>query len=52
MKKHGKNPQDQKKEGKINNLPEKEFRVMIRKMIHMYIRGGFTSMYEKTTTIL
>ena len=33
MKEQGKNLQDQINEGKIGNLPEKEFRVMIVKMI-------------------
>ena len=33
MKEHGKNPQDQKNEEEIGNLPEKEFRVIIVKMI-------------------
>ena len=33
MKKQGKNLQDQINEGEIGNLPEKEFRVMIVKMI-------------------
>ena len=33
MKEHGKNLQDQINEEKIGNLPEKEFRVMIVKMI-------------------
>ena len=33
MKEQGKNPQDQKNEEEIGNLPEKEFRVMIVKMI-------------------
>ena len=33
MKEQGKNPPDQKKEEEIGSLPEKEFRVMIVKMI-------------------
>ena len=33
MKEQGKNPQDQINEEEIGNLPEKEFRVMIVKMI-------------------
>ena len=33
MKKQGKNPPDQKNEEEIGSLPEKEFRVMIVKMI-------------------
>ena len=33
MKEHGKNPQDQINEEKMGSLPEKEFRVMIVKMI-------------------
>ena len=33
MKEQGKNLQDQTNEGEIGNLPEKEFRVMIVKMI-------------------
>ena len=33
MKEQGKNPQDQINEEEIVNLPEKEFRVMIVKMI-------------------
>ena len=33
IKKQGKNPQDQINEEEIGNLPEKEFRVMIVKMI-------------------
>ena len=33
MKEHGKNPQDQTNEEEIGSLPEKEFRVMIVKMI-------------------
>ena len=33
MKEQGKNPLDQTNEEKIGNLPEKEFRVMIVKMI-------------------
>ena len=33
MKDQGKNPQDQTIEEEIGNLPEKEFRVMIVKMI-------------------
>ena len=32
MKEQGKNPLDQKNEGEIGSLPEKEFRVMIVKM--------------------
>ena len=33
MKEHGKNPQDQTNEEEIGSLPEKEFRVMIVKLI-------------------
>ena len=33
MKEQGKNPPDQTNEGEIGNLPEKEFRGMIVKMI-------------------
>ena len=33
MKEQGKNPQDQINEEEIGNLPEKEFRVMIVKMM-------------------
>ena len=33
MKEHGKNPSDQTNEEEIGSLPEKEFRVMIVKMI-------------------
>ena len=33
MRKHGKNPQDQTNEEEIGSPPEKEFRVMIAKMI-------------------
>ena len=33
MKEHGKNPQDQTNEEEIGNLPDKEFRVLIVKMI-------------------
>ena len=33
MKEHGKNPQDQTNEEKISSLHEKEFRVIISKMI-------------------
>ena len=33
MKKPGKTPKDQLKEEKISSLPEKEFRIMIVKMI-------------------
>ena len=33
MKEHGKNPQDQTNEEETGSLPEKEFRVMIVKMI-------------------
>ena len=33
MKKHGRNPQDQTNEEEISILPEKEFRVMVVKMI-------------------
>ena len=33
MKEQGKNPPDQTKEEEIGSLPEKEFRVMILKMI-------------------
>ena len=33
MKEHSKNPQDQTNEEEIGSLPEKEFRVMIVKMI-------------------
>ena len=33
MKEHGKNPQDQTNEENIGSLPEKEFRVLIAKMI-------------------
>ena len=33
MKEQGKNPSDQTNEEEIGNLPEKEFRVMIVKMI-------------------
>ena len=33
MKEQGKNPADQSNEEKIDSLPEKEFRVMIVKMI-------------------
>ena len=32
MKKHGKNPQDQKNEEEIGNLPDKDFRALIVKM--------------------
>ena len=35
MKKHGKTPPDQTNEGETGNLPEKEFRVMIIKMIQI-----------------
>ena len=33
MKEHGRNPQDQTNEEEISILPEKEFRVMVAKMI-------------------
>ena len=33
MKEQGKNPPDQTNEEEIGNLPEKEFRVMIQKMV-------------------
>ena len=33
MKEQGKNPQEQTNEEEIGNLPEKEFRVMVVKMI-------------------
>ena len=33
MKEQGKNPPDQTNEGEIGSLPEKEFRIMIVKMI-------------------
>ena len=33
MKEHGKNPQDQTNKEEMGSLPEKEFRVMIVKMI-------------------
>ena len=33
MKEQGKNPPDQKNEEEIGSLPEKEFRIMIMKMI-------------------
>lgn len=33
MKEHGKNPQDQTNEENLGSLPEKEFRVLIAKMI-------------------
>ena len=33
MKEHGKNPQDQTNEEEKGNLPDKEFRVLIVKMI-------------------
>ena len=33
MKEHGKNPQDQTNEEETGSLPEKEFRVMIVKLI-------------------
>ena len=33
MKEHGKKPQDQTNEEEIGSLPEKEFRVMIVKLI-------------------
>ena len=33
MKEQGKNPPDQTNEGEIGSLPEKQFRVMIVKMI-------------------
>ena len=35
MKEQGKNPPDQTNEDEIGSLPEKEFRVMIVKMIQM-----------------
>ena len=35
MKEHGKNPANQTKEEEIGNLPEKEFRIMIVKMIQI-----------------
>ena len=35
MKEQGKNPPDQKNEEEIGSLPEKEFRVMIVKMIQI-----------------
>ena len=34
MKEQGKNPPDQTNEEEIGSLPEKEFRIMIIKMIH------------------
>ena len=36
MKEHGKNPANQTKEEEIGNLPEKEFRIMIVKMIQNF----------------
>ena len=36
MKEQGKNPPDQTNEEEIGSLPEKEFRVMILKMIHNF----------------
>ena len=42
MKEQGKNLQDQTNEGEIGNLPEKEFRVMIVKMILDWKKNGGT----------
>ena len=39
-KEHGKNLQDQINEDEIGNLPEKEFRVMIEKMIQNLGQNG------------
>ena len=38
MKKQGKNPPDQTNEEEIGSLPEKEFRVMIGKMIQSLVK--------------
>ena len=46
MKEQGKNPPDQINEEYIGNLPEKEFKIMIIKMIHPSL------CMTKTTTIL
>ena len=36
MKNHGKNPQNQTNEEEIGSLPEREFRIMIVKMIQNF----------------
>ena len=46
MKEQGKNLQDQINEEEIGNLPEKEFRVMIVKMIHN-LRNRMEARIEK-----
>ena len=46
MKEQGKNPQDQINEEEIDNLPEKEFRVMIVKMIQN-LRNRMEARIEK-----
>ena len=40
MKEQGKNPPDQTNEEEIGSLPEKEFRVMIEKMIQGFPGGS------------
>ena len=46
MKKHGKNLQDQINEEEISSLPEKEFRIMIVKMIQN-LRNKLEAQTEK-----
>ena len=46
MKEQGKNPQDQINEEEIGNLPEKEFRVMIVKMIQ-HLRNRMEAQIKK-----
>ena len=50
MKKQGKNLQDQINEEEIGNVPEKEFRVMIAKMIHN-LRNRMQAWTEKIKEI-
>ena len=50
MKKQGKNLQDQINEEEIGNVPEKEFRVMIAKMIHN-LRNRMQASTEKIKEI-
>ena len=45
MKKQGKNPQDHTNEEEIGSLPEKEFRVMVVKMIQN-LRNRIDKMQE------
>ena len=46
MKEQGKNPSDQTNENEIGSLPEKEFRVVIVKMIQN-LRNRMEAQFEK-----